>query len=267
MKKTMSRKRWEDAQRHEAEYWDTVKSSKTEAVQKQIAEYWKWYLRILTEHAAITGETKILEIGCGPDGLINYIGVGERYGIDPLMGRFLSSFKMQEGITWLTGTGESLPFPDGFFDAVITTNALDHMVSPANVLKEIRRVCRGVLFLTVDCHQPCQRRYKQLKELLRKGDGPHPHTFSVEAVKRLLKDAQLSLVASQEGIGDLGEHSTSVRVQGRQSTLAKASALLNERGVAGLTDAAITKALSLVDRAMTGKSRRVDWVFVAKCEY
>jgi SAM-dependent methyltransferase len=45
-------------------------------------------------------------------------------------------------IAWVRGFGETLPFRDGAFDAVLCKGAMDHFQSPTDAMREIARVLR-----------------------------------------------------------------------------------------------------------------------------
>lgn len=102
---------------------------------------------------------QVLEIGSGLG--INHIVWVKRYGIDgygvePESPGFDSSYRISRELVALNGlaperildaVGESLPFEDDSFDIVYSTNVLEHVRQPAQVLDEALRVLRpgGVL--------------------------------------------------------------------------------------------------------------------------
>lgn len=79
-----------------------------------------------------------LDIGCGPQAAPSY-GMdfgGRLVGIDPLAGVNPRQFDFVQGV------GEYLPFPDATFDSVLFATSLDHVLVPAKVLSETRRVLK-----------------------------------------------------------------------------------------------------------------------------
>jgi ubiquinone/menaquinone biosynthesis C-methylase UbiE len=52
--------------------------------------------------------------------------------------------------------GEALPYPDGYFDAVISVNALDHVDDFERVASEMQRVLKreGGVYFEVEYHPP-----------------------------------------------------------------------------------------------------------------
>jgi SAM-dependent methyltransferase len=83
-------------------------------------------------------EGKILDVGCGILDVPGYLDFDlkegfEFYGIDPIDDR---SFR---GVR-IIGCAEFMPFPDGFFDAVVFATSLDHVCSLEQTLREVHRV-------------------------------------------------------------------------------------------------------------------------------
>lgn len=101
---------------------------------------------------------RVLELGCGPMvPLLQFAGC-ERHGIDPLIGAYAEAgwpvFDLP--VTLMQGYGEKLPYPAGYFDAVIVRNALDHVDDVARTAAEMQRVLRpgGRLLAAVEYHAP-----------------------------------------------------------------------------------------------------------------
>jgi SAM-dependent methyltransferase len=82
-----------------------------------------------------------LDAGCGAGALVDAVADrGARsFGLDvadfraPAMGRG----------PFVIGTGELLPFRDGAFDIVLSSNVLEHVPSAERTIDELVRVCRG----------------------------------------------------------------------------------------------------------------------------
>lgn len=108
---------------------------------------------ILNHFGEIKGK-KVLEIGTGLG--INFISWSiehniDGYGIESDSEGFESSFKLSRIILELNGlnpdriinaTGESIPFENNSFDAVYSTNVLEHTTDPYKVLEEALRVLK-----------------------------------------------------------------------------------------------------------------------------
>lgn len=218
-----TKERWNIAQKCEKQYWRcSWKPNESKERQEIVKEYWNWYLSFLKHYAEIKEESRILEIGCGVDGIINYISKGEKIAIDPLMDYHISNFAMSKEVNWVKGVGEYIPFNNDYFDFVITTNALDHTCDPRKVLSEIRRVLKknGFLFLTVDCYQPLLKYYIKLKESCGMGDELHPYSFSVKDIMKLIRKSGLQTLFVYKGVGNLGKY-TREKLPGSKKSAAK----------------------------------------------
>ena len=83
---------------------------------------------------------KLLDIGCGILERPGYLDFPEKerfefYGIDPIDDRSFCGMRV-------TGCAEFMPFPDGFFDALIFATSLDHVCSLRQTIRESHRVLR-----------------------------------------------------------------------------------------------------------------------------
>ena len=198
--------RWQIAQQHERRYWEQWKLGEPEKRKEIIRRYWNWYLDTVSKRVTLQG--RVLEIGCGPDGIINYIEADERHGLDPLMDFYMSNFTLSSEVMWEKGVGEDLPFPDGHFDSIVTTNNLDHVREPKSVLAEIHRCLKkgGHLILTVDCYSFLYKMARLASQKAGIGDALHPFSFSVRDVQELLRISGFNILDVHRGIGNLGAY-------------------------------------------------------------
>lgn len=94
---------------------------------------------------------RVLDVGCGPLGFLASFDDCERYGVDPLIREYeaLGYPLGKVPIKFEASPAEALPFQDGFFDAVISVNALDHVECFEDAVCEIARVTkRGGEFIS-----------------------------------------------------------------------------------------------------------------------
>lgn len=97
---------------------------------------------------------RVLEIGSGVGMTVATARArfgAEAHGIEPAADEYAGTFGVSRDLlagcgldpgAVRTGVGESLPYPDGAFDAVISSNVLEHVQDPARVLAECLRVVR-----------------------------------------------------------------------------------------------------------------------------
>lgn len=274
MLRRRTKKRWNIAQEYEKDYWDCSWKPKESKQRKYlVAEYWNLYLSSLKAYAEFKEESRILEIGCGADGIINYISKGEKTAIDPLMDYYTSNFTMSKEVKWVSGVGEDIHFEDEHFDIVVTTNTLDHTHDPNRVLSEIRRVLKrqGVLFLTVNCHRLFPKYYNSMKELFGRGETTHLYIFSVKDVKNLIKKSGLQMLFIQKGVGDISEYiweklpDSSPKLPAKELRLFKKSLnILKGKGFIALIDIGIVKLSRWLGRKLTKEEPRLDFMFIAR---
>jgi SAM-dependent methyltransferase len=101
---------------------------------------------------------KVLEVGCGPLAPIMQFRDCAWHGLDPLVDSYLRcGWPLYDyGVTFVNARGESMPYVDSYFDAIVSVNALDHVDDLAKVSSEIERVVKvgGRLYFEVEYHDP-----------------------------------------------------------------------------------------------------------------
>lgn len=89
---------------------------------------------------------KILDAGCGGGGFAkaikHYRSDLEVYGIDISKKAIAHAKKDSLGVNFEVGDLYSLPFEDGFFEAVVIEDVLEHLERPHEALDEINRVLK-----------------------------------------------------------------------------------------------------------------------------
>ncbi len=122
-------------------------------------------LRIERDH--FLGQ-RVLEVGCGPLVPILQFVDCDRYGLDPLLNMYMAAcwplYAYQAKV--FNGYGEAMPFANGYFDSVISVNALDHVDDFEKVAAEIQRVLKagGTICFEVEYHEPTETEPLQLDD-------------------------------------------------------------------------------------------------------
>jgi SAM-dependent methyltransferase len=101
---------------------------------------------------------RVLEIGSGPMAPILQFEDCTRHCVDPLVNVYMDAGwpLFEYDAKFVNTGGECLPYPDGYFDAVISVNALDHVDDFERVASEMQRVLKrgGGAYFEVEYHSP-----------------------------------------------------------------------------------------------------------------
>jgi demethylmenaquinone methyltransferase/2-methoxy-6-polyprenyl-1,4-benzoquinol methylase len=118
-----------------------------------------WYRRKALQLAGLKQGMRVLDVACGP-GLVTQCALslvgpsGLVVGLDPSIGMLREA---QKGPcrNLVRGVGESLPFPDGYFDFVSMGYALRHVPDLGTAFAEFRRVLKsGGIVLLLEISRP-----------------------------------------------------------------------------------------------------------------
>ncbi len=115
------------------DYWEEVEKSTEELVSKYVAE----------------ANVKILDVGVGLGRLLERFPKFNRYGMDISRG-YLRHAKAK-GIEVCMSRIEEMPYKDGYFDMVITTDVLEHVIDLNLAVSQILSVVkpRGIMVVRV----------------------------------------------------------------------------------------------------------------------
>lgn len=164
----------------------------------------------LIDVAEIKASDKVLEVGCGAGHILEKIKQGKLYGID-ISEIQIERTKKRLGsrVELKKAPGENIPYEDKYFDKVLCSEVVEHVLDPREVLKEISRVMKddGILSLSIPNEDVINSTKKFLKktglikvidnsketegwELASKDnlDEWHLHAFSLELAEKFAKD-------------------------------------------------------------------------------
>lgn len=183
--RAVTQDRWKASQRLELNFWKNW----TQVGPYQnldIPKYWSGELTHLGCSKDIFTDRRVLDIGCGPFGLIHFLdNAAERIRIDPLLLQYESKMLLSGGAQLsLAALGESLPLASNSIDIAICFNALDHMRDPAGALGEIKRVLRpgGTLLLMIHTFFAWSRPFFWIDRL-------HPHHWTAQGFTGQVRSA------------------------------------------------------------------------------
>jgi ubiquinone/menaquinone biosynthesis C-methylase UbiE len=124
---------------------------------------WRPVARDIIAHFGLKPGMRVLDVGCGKgfvvkDLMLECPGL-EAFGLD--VSRYALMRCPPEIVGRLhLGSADSLPFPDGSFDAVLSLNTIHNLPRPRAVeaMREIQRLCGGRAFVQVDSYlTPAQK--------------------------------------------------------------------------------------------------------------
>ncbi len=143
---------------------------------------------------------KVLEVGCGAGRFIRAIKrlrlELQCFGCDISSAAIVEARSIGGGVEYALSESVRLPYADETFDALLVFDVLEHVVDPAGLLAEIRRVLKkGGIFY---CFAPCEGDWTSLwrwldkvglkKDLTKKYAG-HVNYFSRSQIIQLLRES------------------------------------------------------------------------------
>jgi SAM-dependent methyltransferase len=165
--------RWREAQKAQRKFWQSRNSM------KHVNEKF-WNERIshgFNLNYDFFKNKDVLEVGCGATGIIFFLkNAKTRIGIEPMDVNDLIEDWKRPFVR--KGVGEELPFEDSSFDIAICFSVLEHIIDPAKLIGEVRRVLRdkGDFLLWFHC---LRNQFKYLQPFLNKIDSARPHHFTL----------------------------------------------------------------------------------------
>jgi SAM-dependent methyltransferase len=104
-------------------------------------------LKGISKHKHHLEGGRLMDFGCGSKPYKNIIDVKEYIGVD-FDGEGHSHENEQIDVFY---DGKTIPFPDNHFDAVLTTEVMEHVFEPDATLKEINRVMKPGAKILITC--------------------------------------------------------------------------------------------------------------------
>jgi len=184
--KAISRFRWQAAQKQALEKW------KGKNLQQERERAERDLLPLLQRYAGEYPDSAlILEIGCGPICVSQYLPQKNKTYLDPLLDDFRRMFpgKLPAG-AYLTSGAECIDRPAASFDLIICTHAISCSMNPELIMHEMERLLtpNGRLILTMTTHSALESRLHYYAECCATTlcHQTRPYYYSLTGIRRTL---------------------------------------------------------------------------------
>jgi len=142
----------------------------------------KYRLRAILKYSG----SAILDVGCSTGSYVRYLNkIGHKaLGLDLLSD---ANWKNNKEKPYMVGSALQIPFTNRAFDTVLSFELLEHVRQPDIAIKEMYRVCRNNIILSVP---DCELSPDMLKSgviLAHWRDRTHCNYFTTELIKNLLE--------------------------------------------------------------------------------
>ena len=99
---------------------------------------------ILLSFGGNLAQKKLLDVGTGVGRLWDYVPKDvQGYAIEPSIVGAVKSLQRRPDLIVSASVGEHIPYPDSYFDMVISADTIEHTFSPQQTLSEIQRVLKA----------------------------------------------------------------------------------------------------------------------------
>ena len=139
---------------------------------------------------ASQGYDSVIEAGCGEGFVLNNLDVSFKVGVDISFDALLWAKNNFGNINFLQGDIYTLPFADDSSQLVLALEVLEHLESPENAIKELKRVSCDTVIISVP-YEPFFRlgNLARGKHILRIGNHPeHIQQFNKRRFKKIISE-------------------------------------------------------------------------------
>lgn len=180
--------RWLRAQQWTVNYWCGMRTLKRE--RKRLK---RTVMPIIQHHCGDLQEhSHVLDLGCGPTCVAQYIEKGKKTYVDSLLNDYRRAYpgQLPQG-NRLCIMAENIPLENNSMDMILCINALDHMQNPELVLSEMHRIIKpgGLVMISMFVYPVILARlYYTLERVhLALTDRGHPYNYSLRGIRHSLQ--------------------------------------------------------------------------------
>ncbi len=123
---------------------------------------------------------KVLDIGSSHALYLRRLDAGFKVAFD-LAFPYLNTITNSDNLVRVCGDAEALPFKPGFFDVIIVSDILEHVLVPENLIVRLRAICRRGTRLII--HVPWEENIEPYRES--RYEFSHLRTFNAYAFAQL----------------------------------------------------------------------------------
>jgi 2-polyprenyl-3-methyl-5-hydroxy-6-metoxy-1,4-benzoquinol methylase len=155
--KAFSKQRWHTALKAELVLFNQLQQQNAD-ISPLKKEVRKRYLPLIEPHVSnLQEDSQILELGCGPTCVSQFIKMGKKTYLDPLLDDFRRACpgSLPKG-TFITEMAENIKAPDAFYDCIICLKTISYVQNPELVLHEVERLLKhdGNFLISVELWLP-----------------------------------------------------------------------------------------------------------------
>lgn len=112
----------------------------------------------------ISGETRILDFGCGTGNFtcaLQAVTNAEIYGLDPSAGMLEKAKAKGSMVQFVQGSHSDIPFPEEYFDFIYMTDVVHHVPDLDSMFQQFQRVLKdgGQVCIVTESHAQLETRY------------------------------------------------------------------------------------------------------------
>ena len=151
--KPVGKQRWNSAQKYFAASLGLNQAEHVNIIRmvRRAKRRYMPYIRPVTEH--LNADSKILEMGCGPTCVAQFITEGKHTYMDPLLDDYRRAWpgSLPKG-NFITGMAERSQLSDAYFDRILCIRTISHTQNPELVMHEVERLLKtdGIFIMSVD---------------------------------------------------------------------------------------------------------------------
>lgn len=162
-------------------------------------------MELLATAAAVATEDRVLEVCCGTGIVACALAPAAKHvtGIDLTPAMIEQARKLQErnelkNVSWQVGDVAALPFADNTFSVVVCRYAFHHLLEPANVLREMARVCKpGGRLVVVDVFSSSAEQGAAYDRVEKLRDPSHVRALRLDELKAMFAAAGVSVISTE----------------------------------------------------------------------